>query len=178
MLQNRTNLFVANIPVDSVHTTCENCSGPSSKISKLGRNRCRNSCWTSTPRLNRPRVSYYPKDVEIQRQRYRGLLAEAELECPPPDENQRNGQRGRLKRSQSRNLLEQLQNYAADVLRFMDNEIVPFTNNQAENDLRMTKVQQKISGCFRSRAGAKMFCRIRSSLSTPVEKTTFRRARL
>jgi transposase len=100
------------------------------------------------------------------RQRYRELLDEAEKECPPPDESERKGKRGRQARSKSRNLLERLWNYENDVLRFMDEREVPFSNNQAENDLRMTKVQQKISGCFRSLEGAKIFCRIRSYLST------------
>lgn len=103
---------------------------------------------------------------EVYRSRYRALLEEAEGECPPPDESQRNGRRGKLARSKSRNLLERLRDFEADVLRFMVEEEVPFSNNQAENDLRMTKVQQKISGCFRSWDGAKMFCRIRSYLST------------
>lgn len=102
----------------------------------------------------------------IYRKRYRALLEEAEKECPAPDESQRKGRRGRLARSKARNLLERLRDFEDDVLRFMVENEVPFSNNQAENDLRMTKVQQKISGCFRSWEGAKMFCRIRSYLST------------
>ncbi len=107
-----------------------------------------------------------PDDAKRWRQRYRRLLKKAESECPPPDESQRKGKRGRLKRSKARNLLERLRDFEQDVLRFMEVEIVPFTNNQGENDLRMTKVQQKISGCFRSMEGAKIFCRVRSYLST------------
>jgi len=103
---------------------------------------------------------------EVYRSRYRALLEEADRECPAPDESQRNGRRGKLARSKSRNLLERLRDFEADVLRFMVEDEVPFSNNLAENDLRMTKVQQKISGCFRSWDGAKMFCRIRSYLST------------
>ena len=86
---------------------------------------------------------------------------------PAPDESQRQKrQRGRLKRSNARNLLERLRHFEQDVLRFMDVKQIPFTNNQGKNDLRMTKVQQKISGCFRLMEGAKIFCRVRSYLST------------
>ena len=107
-----------------------------------------------------------PDEAKRWRLRYRRLLKKAETECPPPDESQRKGKRGRLKRSKARNLLERLRDFEQDVLRFMEVESVPFTNNQGENDLRMTKVQQKISGCFRSMDGAKIFCRVRSYLST------------
>ena len=75
-------------------------------------------------------------------------------------------EKGRLARSKSRNLLERLRNYEEDVLRFMDVDVVPYTNNQGERDKRMTKVQQKVSGCFRSMQGAEIFCAVRSYLST------------
>lgn len=106
---------------------------------------------------------------EHYRKRYRDLLLEAELECPPPEEPVEK-KKGKTARSTARNLLERLKNFKEETLRFMDDEIVPFSNNQAENDLRMTKVQQKISGCFRAIEGAKIFCRIRSYLSTCMKQ--------
>lgn len=99
-------------------------------------------------------------------EQYRALLKQAEEECPPPDPQRKPGQRGRVKRSKARNLLERLLNYEQETLRFMTDARVPFTNNQGENDIRMTKVHQKISGCFRSQEGAGIFCRVRSYLST------------
>ena len=108
-----------------------------------------------------------PKDSKKYRHRYDKILAAGEVECPPPDASQRKkGQRGRLKRSKSRNLLERLRNFKDDVLRFMDNAVVEFTNNQGERDIRMVKVQQKISGSFRSMKGARIHGRIKSYLST------------
>lgn len=96
---------------------------------------------------------------------YRALLDKAEIECPPPDKPDK-AKRGRIKRSKARNLLERLIDFEEDVLRFMTNACVPFTNNAAENAIRMTKVHQKISGCFRSTEGAEIFCRVRGYLST------------
>ena len=67
---------------------------------------------------------------------YRARLKQAEVECPPPEPTTRPGQRGRPKRSKSRNLLERLLNFEQETLRFMSDADVPFTNNQGENDIR------------------------------------------
>ena len=102
--------------------------------------------------------------------KYRAILKVGDKECPlaiaPEVSSGGKKKRGKVKQTKERNLLDRLKNFEKETLRFMTNSIVPFTNNLAENDIRMTKVQQKISGCFRSKDGADVFCRVRSYLLT------------
>jgi transposase len=98
-------------------------------------------------------------------ERYDELVAEGLASNPvrarPPEQP-----RGNVKQSKATNLLLRLREHAAEVLRFLQDLRVPFDNNQAERDLRMMKVQQKISGRFRTQRGAAAFCVIRSYIST------------
>ena len=83
-----------------------------------------------------------------------------------PAKQRQPGQRGRVAQSTARNLIDRLLQHKADYLRFMTDFRVPFDNNLTERDLRMSKLQQKISGCFRTEDGAHIFCRLRGYIST------------
>jgi transposase len=92
---------------------------------------------------------------------YLGLEENPLPDCHPPP-----GKRGRRKKTKARNLVERFDMHKAAILRFIHDFKVPFDNNLAERDIRMMKVQQKISGCFRSWEGAEQFCHLRSYIST------------
>ena len=96
---------------------------------------------------------------------YKNLLQQGNKEHPPPPPNPK-GVRGKIKKSKSRNILARFEQNQKSVLAFMYDFSIPFENNLAEQDIRMMKVKQKISGCFRTMTGAKIFARIRSYIST------------
>lgn len=109
----------------------------------------------------------HPDEVADWKAQYETLLKEG-YQANPPDPPEVSAPRkgGRRKQSAARNLLDRLSQHQDAVLRFLEDFSVPFTNNQAERDIRMVKVQQKISGGFRSLPGAQAFFRIRGYLST------------
>jgi len=99
--------------------------------------------------------------------RYEELMAAGLAANPPPERPP--GQKGRLKQSPPRNLLERLwmgQEAVLGISAFLDDFTIPFDNNRAEQDLRMLKVQQKIAGSFRAESGSEAFARIRGYCAT------------
>ena len=110
-----------------------------------------------------------PKVIEHLTATYHQLI-EAGLAAQPPPPLPVPKRRGRVKQTPAKNLLDRLERDAQAVLRFMSDFRVPFTNNGSEQDLRMMKVQQKISGTFRSDTGPLAFCRIRGYFSTMAKQ--------
>jgi len=97
--------------------------------------------------------------------RYRNILTRGGKELPPIPPRQ-NGKRGRVAKSDAHNLWERMKQHETAVLLFAKLPHVSFTNNRAERDLRMSKVKQKVSGCFRTSKYAQAYCRISSYLQT------------
>ena len=104
-----------------------------------------------------------PRALARYRRRYRAILAAGHVANPVPV---RTGRRGPIGRSKPANLLARLDRFRDDVLRFAADFGVPFDNNQAERDIRMVKLQQKISGSWRTTEGAERFLVVRGYLST------------
>jgi transposase len=108
-----------------------------------------------------------PEKAKFFSNKYDQIVAEGYLEdLPVPIVQTEKKKPGRVAQSKGRNLLDRLRDFKEAVLGFMNSFFVPFDNNQAERDVRMLKVQQKISGTFRSERGPIDYCRIMSYIST------------
>jgi transposase len=112
------------------------------------------------------RTHLSPQTIRLYESHYKSIIACGNRANPVETHRNVPGSRGRIKQTPGRNLLGRLDKFADETLAFMYDFSIPFDNNLAERDLRMSKVKQKVSGCFRSLAGAKAFCRICSYIST------------
>jgi len=106
------------------------------------------------------------KNIQMIEQQSLKIIRKGLKEEPPPLPETGKTKRGRKAKSKSLNLLEVFMHRSKQIWMFIYDEDVPFDNNLAERDLRMVKLKQKISGCFRSKKGAQVFCRIRTYIST------------
>ncbi len=109
-----------------------------------------------------------PELVDWFARNYDDILARGKSGLDPPEKTP--GKRGRAKKSKAANLHERLETHRCAVLRCLRDPAVPFTNNRAEQDIRMVKLRQKTSGCARSFAGAQTFARVRSYISTSLKQ--------
>jgi hypothetical protein len=118
-------------------------------------------------RRKRKRLS--PREYDQLQKHYRNIITRGAEELPPIPPRQ-NGKRGRIAKSDAHNLWERLKEHENAVLLFARDAHVAFTHNRAERDLRMSKVKQKVSGCFRKAQYAQAYCRISSYLQTMANR--------
>ena len=117
----------------------------------------------------RKRKKISEREYANLQKRYRNIITRGEKELPEIPAKP-NGKRGKIAKSDAHNLWERFKEHETAVLRFAIDPHVSFTNNRAERDLRMAKVKQKVSGCFRKELYAKAYCRISSYLQTMANK--------
>jgi transposase len=106
------------------------------------------------------------EQIKALEDRFDAIVVKGIEENPPSQNPKRQGKRGVSPKTKARNLIERFIEHKEKILRFLTDLRVPFENNQAERDIRMMKLQQKISGTFRTTRGAEAFCRIRAYIST------------
>ncbi|MFK7697797.1 IS66 family transposase, partial [Paenibacillus sp. HJGM_3] len=128
------------------------------------------SAWKQASAARRSRKPLARAAIEEIEQRYDRILREGEAEWSLDVVREKTGPRGRKIKSTAANLGERLRLYKRDILRFLYDTRVPFDNNQAERDIRMVKVKEKISGTFRTTLGADVFASIRSFISTLLKQ--------
>ena len=109
---------------------------------------------------------YDLEQIKTLEKRFDDIIRRGIEENPTSLNPEKKGKRGVSPKTKARNLLDRFIEYKEKILRFLTDLRVPFENNQAERDLRMMKLQQKISGTFRTTRGAEAFCRIRAYIST------------
>ena len=129
--------------------------------------------WAKNMRFHLEKMYQYVFRTEIHSERktqelieeYDRIVMQGELANPPPPKEE--GKRGKAKKTKGGNLVDRMKKHKDEILRFLTTRgKIPFTNNRAEQDVRMMKVQQKVSGTFRTREGARQFARIRGYIST------------
>jgi len=106
-----------------------------------------------------------PENIAAFEEQYLRILEAGKEELEASGFHEMQGKHGRKKQSKARNLLDRYYKYQKEILAFMKDSSIPFTNNQAERNHRMMKLKQKISGTFRSEKGARNFCRVRGFIS-------------
>ena len=115
--------------------------------------------------LNKGLSSLSEEQLKQFNQQYDEILTQGKTEIPIlPEVTEK--KKGRPKRHKSHNLHDRLVEHKSEVLGFMNDFFLPFDNNLAERDIRMAKLKQKISGCFRTEGGGDIFSRLRSYIST------------
>jgi transposase len=126
--------------------------------------------WKLTQASRQEQVPLPDNVVQVIRERYDRILENGKREWELDRVRAKTGTRGRKIKSKAANLGERFMIHKESILRFLCDGRIPFDNNQAERDIRMVKVKQKISGSFRTQSGAKIFVRLRSVISTLLKQ--------